>query len=198
MTSPDQTTQKRLFRLVTKAFSSSFFYLAVDSVETPRAEAGEPAYTIKTAHWRRNYPNNTLHVGADPDAPDAVAVACAYLPGLSRSSKIGLGDIKNAPEAVQWETMTSRSLRFAEYNWALPQSSGVLQRLQWKRTKEHSVEGLTSGLSRTWILIEADEPDAVLAIFRLRGRINHCATVQMNVDRGKELDYMVLVTGMLL
>ncbi|VUC27290.1 unnamed protein product [Clonostachys rosea] len=198
MAAEDPTTQKRIFRLATKAFRSGFSYLAVESIKTTRAEAGEPAFSIKTAHWKRNYPNFTLYVGPDPDALDASPVACAYLPGIFRSSKIGLGDVNNAPETVHWETMKSKSVGRRDYEWSMPLAFGKHQDMQWKRSRKHAIDGKEPGKGRSWILVNLGDSDTIYAIFRMQGGIDHCATVQINRDQGPEFDYMILITGMLL
>ncbi|CAG9982306.1 unnamed protein product [Clonostachys byssicola] len=198
MATTDPTANKRIFRLATKAFRSGFSYLAVESVKTTRAEAGEPAFSIKTAHLKRHHPDFTLFIGSDPDAQDASPVACAYLPGMFRSSKIGLGNVKNAPETVQWETMKSKSFGSRDYEWAMPLGSGKHQDLQWKRSKKHAIDGKEPGKGQSWILVEPGDSDTIYAIFRMQGGIDHCATVQINMNQGSEFDYMILITGMLL
>lgn len=195
---------KKRFRLLNKAFSRNYHIIVGDG-ETHKGKT--PIFVIDVSVWTPAKPDITLHKGAD-HGPSSPAVACAYIPSVTRTYHVGLGDAVNAKEMVRWEEMRQCSFwSSSRFSWTMDLPSGERPELMWKRTGHVAVDSKTvSSLStRNWKLVNVTGivPDKdgnksggdVVAVFTCSNSLSLvCGTLQINVDWGNGFDYMVLTT----
>lgn len=209
---PSASPRSRRFKLINKAFHRNYEFIHDDGTHKGKT----PLFVIDTSVFTPRKPDITLHRGPD-DGPSSPAVACCYIPSMTRTFRVGLGDAVNAQELVRWEEMRQKGLSMARFAWSMNLPGGERPELMWKRTSHHAVDGKKANAlsSRNWKLVKVgDGPDAardlqddsisdehdpktgeILAVFTSAGGITTvCGTLQVNVDWGSAFDYMVLVT----
>jgi hypothetical protein len=163
-------------------------------------------YHARTATFTINKPNVILHAGAAPNEYGKIndsdpVVAVCYMPTLTHSFKIGLGDSEAA--VVQWEDMKAPTPFRNGYHWEIhdAESGSGRKRLVWKRTKSVKVDGEGGqGKGRQgWKLMDAEatQDDKVLAVFTggtIRDKWTDVGTLQLDVGCGRDFEVIVVMT----
>ncbi|KAL7784564.1 hypothetical protein V8C37DRAFT_355774 [Trichoderma ceciliae] len=182
----------RLFQIVRPAFKLSYQIIP---------EGEEPRYKVKNLTYPRSAPDLALHDGPDLTAP--ILVMC-HMPKFSRHFKIGFGD-PAGPEPVIWEDFIRPKKSSCERRISVSLSGdnaisetgkGERQEFVWKRTRHVSVPGkkFHSASMRNRKLV--DEQGEVVAIFTYDTKIGVTGWLQINVDRGRDFDVMVMITAL--
>lgn len=182
------------FLLVNRTMSRNFEYIADNDASGNKDKP--PAFVASMGSSRHGKPDMTLLAG--PDDKSSHAVACAYRPGFSRTFRIGLGDAIHAKDHVTWGEMKYESFFSKTLLWTFNLPSGKSLRLKWSPTSHHAVDGKKpSRIGGTnWKLVDANGPgDTILSVFTGRsGPSRTCGTLQINVNWGRDFDYLVLMT----
>ncbi|PTB70295.1 hypothetical protein BBK36DRAFT_15989 [Trichoderma citrinoviride] len=183
----------RLFQIVRPALKRSYQII-------PDGE--EPLYRVKNLPYpMSNKPDLALLDGPDDTAP--VLVVC-HMPKFSRHFKVGFGD-PAGPEPIVWEdfirpSMGSRerriSVSFSGDGHIVETGKGEREEFTWKRTRHASVPGkkLHSASLRNRKLV--DSQGNILAIFTHVTAIGVAGWLQIQVDRGRDFDLMVMMTAL--
>ncbi|KAM0519143.1 hypothetical protein ACHAPE_004143 [Trichoderma viride] len=181
----------RLFQIMRPAFKLSYQII-------PDGEE-EPLYKVKNQPLPGNRPDLALHSG--PDLATPILVSC-YMPKFSRHCKIGFGD-PTSGEPIVWEDFFKPKKSSCERNISVSFSSGDIvsetgkgerEQLTWKRTNHVSVPGkkFHAATKRNRKLI--DERGEVVAIFTHDIKVGVEGWLQINVDRGRDFDVLVMIT----
>lgn len=181
----------RLFQIVRPAFKLSYQII-------PDGEE-EPLYKVKNHSLPGNRPDLALHSGPDLTTP---ILASCYMPKFSRHCKIGFGD-PTSGESIIWEDFFKPKKSSCERNISVSFSSGDIvsetgkgerEQLTWKRTNHVHVPGkkFHAATKRNRKLI--DERGELVAIFTHDLKIGVEGWLQINVDRGRDYDVLVMIT----
>ncbi|KAM0255605.1 hypothetical protein ACHAQJ_005609 [Trichoderma viride] len=183
----------RLFQIVRPAFKHNYQIV-------PEGEE-EPRYKVKSRLYPRNAPDLALHSGPDLTTP---ILATCYMPNFTRHCKIGFGD-PNGTEPLIWEDFVRSKRGSSERNISVSFSGdnidsetgkGEREQFTWKRTSHVSVPGKKfhskNGRNRKLI----DEQGEVVAIFTSDNKIGNTGWLQINVDRGRDFDVLVMITAL--
>lgn len=182
----------RLFQIVKPALKLSYQIIP---------DGDEPLYKVKNSPYPGGNPDLALLDGPDKTAP--VLVVC-HMPKFSRHFKIGFGDPAGS-EPIVWEDFIKPKISSCERRISASFSSdgritetgkGEREEFIWKRTHHVSVPGkkLHTASLRNRKLI--DERGEVVAIFTYDTKIGVTGWLQINVDRGRDFDVMVMITGL--
>ncbi|RFU75123.1 hypothetical protein TARUN_7125 [Trichoderma arundinaceum] len=182
----------RLFQIARPAFKYNYTIIP---------EGDKPLYKVKNSLLPRGAPDLALHDGAEESAP---ILAMCHMPKFSRHFKIGFGD-PAGPEPVIWEDFIKPkksscerriSLVFSSDDVISEAGSGQRHEFIWKGTRHVGVPGKTlhsaSGRNRKLI----DERGEVVAIFTHDMSIGVAGWLQINVNRGRDFDVMVMITAL--
>ncbi|KAH6607120.1 hypothetical protein Trco_003433 [Trichoderma cornu-damae] len=182
----------RLFQIVRPAFKLNYQIIP---------EGEEPLYKVVNSRYARGAPDLALHDGTHPATP---TLAMCHMPKFSRHLKIGFGD-PAGPEPVVWEDFIQPrkgscerriSAVFSGHDTISDEGSGERQEFVWKGTRHVGVPGKklhsTSGRNRKLV----DERGEVVAIFTYDTTIGVTGWLQINVDRGRDFDVMVMITAL--
>ncbi|KAL7815931.1 hypothetical protein V8C44DRAFT_323401 [Trichoderma aethiopicum] len=183
----------RLFQIVRPAFKSSYEII-------PDGE--EPLYKVKNLPYHKGgKPDLALLDGLDETAP---ALVVCHMPKFSRHFKIGFGD-PAGPEPIVWEdfikpTMGSLerkiSVSFSDDGHIVETGKGGREEFTWKRTRHVSIPGKRSRATSLRNRKLVDDQDNVLAIFTHATAIGIAGWLQIEVDRGRDFDLMVMMTAL--
>lgn len=187
-----QTTMARVFQIKRPAFKLNYEIV-------PDGE--EPLYKIKNCPYPGAAPDLALHDGPDLTAP---ILAMCHMPKFSRHFKIGFGD-PAGPEPVIWEDFIKPKKSSCERRISVVFSSlgsisetgdGERQEFIWKHTRHVGVPGknLHAHSLRNRKLV--DERGEVIAIWTYDTTIGVAGWLQINVDRGRDFDVMVMITAL--
>jgi hypothetical protein len=158
---------RRRFKLINKAFRRNYEFIHDDDGNTPGAthKGKTPLFVIDTSVFTRGKPDITLHRGPD-DSISSPAVACCYIPTVTRTFRVGLGDAVQAQELMHWEEMRRTSLSMSKFAWSMDLPDGRRPALMWKRTSHHAVDRKKANAlsGRNWKLVKiSDGPDYATA-----------------------------------
>jgi hypothetical protein len=183
----------RLFKIVRPAFKYNY-QITLEGEEEPR-------YRVKNRLYPRKAPDLELHSG--PDLTSPILVTC-YMPNFSRHCKIGFGD-PTSDEPLIWEDFVKPKKTGCERNISVSFSNGDIvsetgkgerEQFTWKRTSHVGVPGKKfhniSNRNRKLI----DEQGEVVAIFTYDTTIGITGWLQINVDRGRDFDTLVMITAL--
>lgn len=179
------------FKLIQPAWSTVYTYIPASA---PNHKTATPLFVVGISSFKPHKPHLILHSG--PDRKTSPAVACSWIIATSRSSKVGLGDVVNAPDRIVWEDFKQETLRGSEFSWGLD-LEGERKYLRWKRTSHHAVDGKKANRwsSRNWKLVSRDDNSEIICVFTSEGGLTTvCGTLQFNVEWGTDFEYMVLIT----
>lgn len=183
----------RRWLLVNRTMSRNFEYIDDDGSGSHDKPA---SFVVDLSSFSPGKPDMILIAG--PDVKSSPAVACANRPGLSKTFRVGLGDVIHAKRNVRWEDMKNESFFNKNWIWGFDLPNGRRVQLRWAPTSHHAVDGKSPSRFGTtnWKLVEADGPgDHIVGVFTGQGGVTRvCGTLQINVDWGKEFEYMVLMT----
>ncbi|ETS03355.1 hypothetical protein M419DRAFT_75243 [Trichoderma reesei RUT C-30] len=183
----------RLFQIVRPAFKCSYQII-------PDGE--EPLYKVKNLPYHKGgKPDLALLDGPDETAP--VLIVC-HMPKLSRHFKIGFGD-PTGPEPIVWEDFIKPklgslerkiSVSFSGDGHIVETGQGEREEFTWKRTRHVSVLGKKSRAASLHNRKLVDEQGNILAIFTHATAIGVAGWLQIEVDRGRDFDLMVMMTAL--
>ncbi|KAL6856626.1 hypothetical protein J3F83DRAFT_391118 [Trichoderma novae-zelandiae] len=183
----------RLFQIVRPALKHSYQII-------PDGE--EPLYKVKNLPYSRgDKPDLALLDGPDKTAP---VLGVCYMPKFSRHFKIGFGD-PAGPEPIVWEDFVKPTMGGCERKISVSFSGdghisetgkGEREEFTWKRTRHVSVPGKklhAAGLRNRKLV---DDQGNVLAIFTHATAIGVAGWLQIDVDRGRDFEVMVILTAL--
>lgn len=153
---------KKRFKFVSKAWSRKYYFINDDGSTSAKGShrTQTPVFFIDTSVFTPRKPDVTLHAGSDTTA-SSPAVACCYIPAVTRTFRVGLGDAVGLQGSLRWEEMTQGSLlTMKHFGWSMDLPGGERPQLMWKRTMKHAVDGKTvnSLSSRNWKLVQLSSP----------------------------------------
>jgi hypothetical protein len=158
------------------------------------APISNPGQPLASAHISTlTGPDLTLHGSPDASGP---ILAVLDKSTWSSSMKVGIGDPKVHPNAVQYSKLEKSGWSDKEYQIPIILEKGQHPRVfSWKRTRNEAVSGMSVNPLSSKNYKMVDEKGATLAVFTAESMgWNTIGTLEVRVDLGMLFEHLVWIT----